>query len=171
MALINCVINFILTWSESCVICSANGPTKFTITNTKLYVPVVTLTTENNIKLLKQLESGFKRTAHWNIYQFKLTKQTQNRYLDYLIDPSFQGVNRISVLSLENKNDRNIHIGYFLPKVEIKDYNVVVDGRNFFHQAIKNDKITYDNIRQTAASQGDDYTTRCLLDYIYFIKI
>ena len=137
MALINCVINFILTWSENCVICSANGPTKFAITNTKLYVPVVTLSTENNIKLLKQLESGFKRTAHWNIYQFKSTKQTQNRYLDYLIDASFQGVNRISVLLLENKNDRNIHIGYFLPKIEIKDYNVVVDGRNFFDQAIK----------------------------------
>ena len=65
-------------------------------------------------------------------------------------------------------DDRNVHTGYFLLKVEIKDYNVVIDGRNFFDQPIKNDKITYDNIRKIANSQEDDYTTGCLLDYICF---
>ena len=95
MPLINCEINLILTWSENCVISSATGATKFAITNTKPYVPVVTLSTEDNVKILKQLGSGFKRSINWNKYQSKLTEQARNRYFDYLIDPSFQGINRI----------------------------------------------------------------------------
>ena len=73
--LINCEINLILNWSENCVIFSATGKTKFATTDTKLYVLVVTLSTEDNVKLLKQLESGFKRTINWNKYQCKLTQQ------------------------------------------------------------------------------------------------
>ena len=69
--------------------------------------------------------------------QSKVTEQTQNRYLDYLIYPGFQGVNRIFIWSFENRTDRNIHTVYFLPKVEIKDYNVMINGRNFFDQTIK----------------------------------
>ena len=69
------------------------------------------------LKLLKQLESGFKRTINSNKYQSKLTEQAQNRYLDYLIDPSFHGVNRIFVLLFENRTDRKVHTGYFLPKI------------------------------------------------------
>ena len=95
MPLINFEINRILTWSENCVISSVTRATKFAITDTKLYVPVVTLSTE----------SGFKRTINQNKYQSKLTEQAQNRYLDYLIDPSFQGVNRRFVLLFENKTD------------------------------------------------------------------
>ena len=76
------------------------------ITETDLYVPVVTLSTQDNIKLLKQLQSGFKRTINWNRYQFKKTNQAQNRYLDFLIDPSFQGVNRSFVLSCKDQNGR-----------------------------------------------------------------
>ena len=94
------------------------------------------------MKLLKQLESGFKRTINWNEYQSKLTEQTQNRHLNYLIDPSFQGVNELFVLSFVNKNFRKVQRGYFLPKVEIKNYNVLIDGKNFFDQPIKHDKIT-----------------------------
>ena len=126
------------------------------------------LSTEDNVKLLKQLESCFKRTINWNKYQSKLTQQTQNRYLDYLIDPSFQIANTLFVLSFENKNDRIVHTGYFLSKVKIKDYNPVTHGRNIFDQPIKNGKITYDSIRKIATGQGDDYATGCLLDYIYF---
>ena len=66
---------------------------------------------------MKQLESGFKRTINSNKYQSKLTEQAQNRYLDYLIDPSFHGVNRIFVLLFENRTDRKVHTGYFLPKI------------------------------------------------------
>ena len=69
------------------------------------------------LKLLKQLESGFKRTINSNKYQSKLTEQAQNRYLDYLIDPNFHGVNRIFVLLFENRTDRKVHAGYFLPKI------------------------------------------------------
>ena len=111
MPLINCEISPILTWSKNCFSSSATGAKEFAITDTKLYVPVVTLSTEDNMKLLKQLESAFKRTINWNKYQ------AQNRYLDYLIDPSFQGVNRLFVLSFKHKYDRNVHTGYFLPEV------------------------------------------------------
>ena len=70
------------------------------------------------LKLLKQLESGFKRTINSNKYQSKLKEQAQNRYLDYLIDPNFHGVNRIFVLLFENRTDRKVHTGYFLPKIQ-----------------------------------------------------
>ena len=122
----------------------------FKINDTKLYVLVVTLSTQENIKLLKQLESGFKRTINWNKYLAKTTNQVQNRYLDFLIDPSFQGVNRLFVLSFKDADGQKGHKQYYLPTVEIKDYNVMIDGRNFFDQPIKNDLKTYDNIRMTA---------------------
>ena len=56
----------------------------------------------------------------------------------------------------------------YLPNVEIKGYNVMIDGKIFFDESIKNDKITYENIRKIATGQGDDYTTDCLLNYVYF---
>ena len=117
---------------------------------------------------MKQLESGFKKTINWYKYQSKLEQLPQNRYLNYLIDPSFQGVNRLFVLSFENEDDRNVHIKYYIPNVEIKHYNVIVDGRKLFDQPIKNNLKTYDNIRKTATGQGDVYTASCLLDYPYF---
>ena len=120
-----------------CYFFSSCRQKKIAITDTKLYVPAVTLSTEDNVKLLKQFQSGFKRTINWNKYQSKLTEQAKNRYLDYLNDPSFQGENKLFVLSFENKSDRIVYTGYFLPKVKIKDYNVVIDGRNFFDQPIK----------------------------------
>ena len=93
----------------------------FQITDTKLYVLVVTLSTRENIKFLKQLESGFKRIINWNKYLPKTTNQARNRYLDYLIDPSFQGVNRLFVLSFKDNNGRESQKQYYLPTVEIKD--------------------------------------------------
>ena len=93
------------------------------MTYTKPYVPVVTFSTEGNVKLLKQLESGFKRKINWNKNQSKLTEQAQNRYLDYLVDPSFQGVNRLFVLSFENKTDREVHTGSYLLKKEIRNFS------------------------------------------------
>ena len=168
MSLINCEVNLILTWSKDCVITNSEGEAKFAITETKLYVPVVTLSTQDNAKLLQQLKSGFKRTINWNKYQSDPKTYAQNRYLNHLVDPSFQGVNKLFVLSFENENDRTSHSTYYLPKVEIKDYNVMIDGKNFFDQPVKNDKVTYENIRKIATGQGDDYTTGCLLDYSYF---
>ena len=102
--LINCEISLQLKWSRNCVIITEtenNQNPSFQINDTKLYVSVVTLLNQENIKLLKQLESGFKRTINWNKYLAKTTNQARNRYLDYLIYSSFQGVNRLFLLSFE----------------------------------------------------------------------
>ena len=168
MPLINCEVNLILTWSKDCVITNSTGEGKFKITETKLYVPVVTLSTQDNAKLLQQLKSGFKRTINWNKYKSNMKTYAQTRYLNHLINPSFQRVNRPFVLSFENENGRTSHSTYYLPKVEIKDYNVMIDGKNFFDQPINSMNKTYENIRKIAIGQGDDYTTGCLLDYTYF---
>ena len=120
--------------------------TTFVITDTKLYVPVVTLSTQDNAKLHEQLKSCFKRTINWNKYQLKISPERQNQYLDFLIDRRFQGVNRLFVLSFENENDRTVHTKYYLSNVEIKDYNVMIDGKNFFDQPVKSSVRTYDKI-------------------------
>ena len=83
---------------------------------------------------------------------------------------SFQGINRLFVLSFKNYDGRKSYKQYYLPTLKIKDYNVVIDGRNSFNHPIKNDLKTYDNIRKIATGEGDDYTTGCLLDYHYFKK-
>ena len=101
VSLINCEINFILTWSNKCVLSNDTKATTFPITDTKLYVPVVTLSTQDNAKLLQQLKSGFKRTINWNKYQSKVKIQAQNPYLDYLgskKEVNFQGVNRLFIV-------------------------------------------------------------------------
>ena len=155
MPLINCEVNIILTWSKDCVITNSTVAEKFTITETKLYVPVVSLSTEDNAKLLQLLKSSFKRTINWNKYESSVRRFAQNRYLNYLINPNFQGVNRLFLLSFENENDRTSHSTYYLPKVEIKDYNVMIDGRNFFDQWIDSLAKTYEHIRKIAMVQGD----------------
>ena len=136
MPLINCEVNLILTWTKDCVITNSTGDGNFAITETKLYVPVVTLSTQDNAKLLQQLKSGFKRTISWNKYESNTKTYAQNRYLNHLNNPSFQVVNRLFVLSFENENGRTSHSTYYLPNVEIKDYNVMIDGKNFFDQPI-----------------------------------
>ena len=168
MPLINCEVNLILTWSSTCVITESNGAGTFAITDTKLYVPVVTLSTQENTKFFQQLKSGFKRVINWNKYLSKPELLAQNPNLNHLVEPSFQGVNRIFVLQFEGDNNRTAHDSYYLPTVEIKDYNIMLNGENFFDQPIKNNKVTYDNIRKIATGQGDDYTTGYLLDYPYF---
>ena len=132
MPLTACEINLILTWSVDCVIFSVTGVTKFKITDTKVCIPVATWSTQYNAKLLKQLKSAFKRKINWNKYQPKVSPERQNQYLDFFIDPIFQGVNRLLVLSFEDEENSNAHTGCYLPKVEIKDYIVMTDGKNFF---------------------------------------
>ena len=171
MPLINCEVNLILTWSSTCVLIATNIDDQnatFAITDTKLYVPVVTLSTQENTKFFQQLKSGFKRVINWNKYLSKPELLAQNPNLNHLVEPSFQGVNRFFVLAFENDDDRTSSDEYYLPTVEIKDYNIIINGENFFDQPIKNNKATYDNIRKIATGQGDDYITGCLLDYPYF---
>ena len=168
MPLINCEVNLILTWSSACVINNSTGAGRFAITDTKLYVPLITLSTQDNSKLLQQLKSGFKRVINWNKYLSKPELLAQNPNLNNLFKPSFQGVNRLFVLAFENDTQRTSHTGPYLSYVEIKNYNGLINGENFFDQPIKNNKVTYESIRKIATGQGDDYTTGCLLDYPYF---
>ena len=168
MLLINCEVSLILTWSSTCVIANYTGAGTFAITDTKLYVPVITLSTQDNSKLLQQLKSGLKRVINWNKCLSKPELLAQNPHLNHLVEPSFQGVNRLFVLAFENATQRTSYSGYYLPNVEIKNYNVMINGENCFDQRIKNNEVTYKNIRKIATGQGDDYTTGCLLDYPYF---
>ena len=162
-----------LDWSANCVIISTNNANQvptFTITETHLYVPVVTLSTQDSSKLLPQLKNGFKRTIAWNKYLIKPELLAQNANLNHLIEPSFQGVNRLFVLAFENNDQRTSNKRLYTQTIEIKDYNVLIDGKNFFDQPVRNDKVTYENIRKIAIGKGDDYTSGCLLDYTYFKK-
>ena len=186
MSLINCEINLILTWSENCVLTSkatrkanpdvnpaitaVNNPTNvtFKITDTKLYVPVVTLSTKDDNNFLEQLKSGFKRTIKWNKYRSEMTNQTKNNNLNYLIDPTFTKVNRLFVLSFENENDRTSFSKYYVPNVQIKDFNVLIDGKSFFDMPIKNSEETHEKIIEMG--RNNYYTTGNLLDYEYFSK-
>ena len=168
MLLINCEDNLILTWSKDCVIINSTGAEKFEITDAHLYVTVVSLSAQDNSKLNQQLKSDFKRTTNWSKYQSSIKPYAKIRYLNHFVDPSFHGVNRHFALSFENENDITSHSTYYLPKVEVKDYNLMIDGKNVFDQPINSDLKTYENIRRIATGQGDDYTTGCLLDYSYF---
>ena len=148
MRLINCKVNLILTWSADFMIYTdvANQIPTFTITETNLYVLVVTLSTQDNAKLLPQLKSGFKRTISWNKYLSKPELLARNPNLNYLVKPSFQGVNKLFALAFENDAQRTSDKRYYLPNVQIKDYNVMIDGKKFFDQPLKNDKVTHKNI-------------------------
>ena len=138
MPLINCKIHLELNWSKECVM-SAIADTTFKITNTRLYVPIVTFSSKDNVKLVKLFEEEFKRPVYWNEYQTK--KETRNLYNKNLtrfpLDASFQRVRRLFVLAFDNtdndaKNvERNSHTKYFLPRVDITNCNVLNDGRNF----------------------------------------
>ena len=99
MPLINCEINLDLNWSKKCVKVATNTDqdTAFSVTDTRLYVPVVTLSSQDNAKVLEQLIHGFKRIINWKRYQSKISTERPNQYLDYLNDPSFQGCNRLFV--------------------------------------------------------------------------
>ena len=118
---------------------------EFQIKDTKLYVPVVTLSTENEKKLLEQLKSGFKRTAKWNKYRSQTTIQNNNNNLNYLIDPKFTKVNRLFVLLFgrnaeENnttKDHRDSFSHYCVLNVEIKDFNVLIGAKSFFDLPVK----------------------------------
>ena len=131
-----------------------------------MYVPVGTLSAENDNKLLGQLKIGFKRTIKWNKYRSEMSNQTKNNNLNYLIDPTFANVNRLFVLSFENEDDRTSFSKYYVPKIEIKDFNVSIDGKQFFEIPVKNKEEAYEAIIEM--SKNNDYTIGNLLNYEYF---
>ena len=140
----------------------------FKTTDTKLYVPVVSLSTEHDKKILERLRTGFKGTIKWNKYRSEMSKQTKTNNLNYLIDSRFDKVNRLFVLTFKNEEDRTSFWKYHTPKVEIKDFNVLTDGKSFFDVPVKNNEETYKLV--IALSKSNDYTTSNLLDYEYFSK-
>ena len=188
IALISCEVSLALSWSVNCVIISLekrlvtqaaqgdnpaiydDSPTNatFKTTDCKLHVPVVTLSAENDNKLLEQLKTGFKRTIKWNKYRSEMSNQTKNNNLNDLIDPTFTNVNRIFVLSFENKNDRTSFSKYYVPKVEVKVFNVLIDGKSFFEIPVKNKEEAYEAIIEM--SKNNDYTAGNLMDYEYSSK-
>ena len=158
--------------------------TTFKITNTKLYVPIVTLSSKDNVKLVKLLEEGFKKPVYWTEYQRKIESRNpeNNNLTRFLLDASFQGDRRLFVFAFNNTtvnvpNDpvnntnnrvwRDSYTKSSLPRVNITIYNVLIDGRNFYDQSINDVVKQYDEIRKTSTGQGDDYTTGSLLDYQY----
>ena len=145
-----------------------NQGATFEITETNLYVPVITLSPQDYTKLLPRLKSGFKRIINWNKYLAKPELLRRNLNLNHLVEPSFRGVIRLFILAFGNDTQITSSKRYYLPNVEIKDYNVMIDGKNVFDQPTKNNKVTYENIRKIATGQGDGYTMGYLLDYIYF---
>ena len=130
-----------------------------------MHVPVVTLSAEND-KLFGQLKTGFKRTNKWNKYRSEMSNQSKNNNLKYLIDPTFTNVNRLFVLTFENEDDRTSFSKYYVPKVEIKDFNVLIDGKPLFEIPVKNKEEAYEAIIKMNKNNG--YTTGNLLDYEYF---
>ena len=177
MPLINCKVYLELNWIGNCILSSAGDTAKFGIIGAKLHVPIVTLSTKDSANLTKQLSKGFKRSVYWNNYETKPAKVIEKgKNLYELLNASFQGVKRLFVLAYVIAADDNAdqepgikdNKKYFLPRGEIKNYNVLIDGRNFYDQPINDLIKQYDEIRKVSTGYGDDYTTGCLLDYAYF---
>ena len=182
--LISCEASLELKWNKICVITSLeerqvdagppvvrdNSPTGATlaINDCKLYIPVVTLTKNDEIKLLTNLKSGFKREIIWNKYRSQMTTEAINNNLNILIDPTFTNVNRLFVLAYQNVDDRHSYDEFYLPKVMVKDYNVIIDELAFFDLPIKTEEEAYEKIIDIC--RNNEYTTGNLLDYDYFKK-
>ena len=178
----------ILTWSKNCVLADmtvdaaadpaivAPSGARIKITDTKLYVPVVTLSNKNDTKLLEQLKSGFKKSIKWNKYRSQMTIQPQNNNLNYLIDPTFTNVDRLFVFSFqiiagENntaKDCRDSFSHYYVPNVKINNFHVLIDGKRFFGLPVKNEEEVYKKIIDM--SNNNHFTIGNLLDFGYFKK-
>ena len=160
--------------------------TTFKIADAKLYVPIVTLSIEDNAKLSKSLGKGFKRSIYCNKYNVidnrvvEIAHNNEEKYIRELLDSSYQGVKRLFVLAYDDKADDNNHNNqvsinsfkkYFLARVKIENYIIEIDEWNFYDESINDSVKQYDKIRKNSTEQSDDYTTGCLLDFAYFEKI
>ena len=153
MPLINCKVGFLLGWYEECILSNAGNAATFTITDAKLYVPIVTLKAEDNTKLSKLLSKGFKRPIYWNEYKVipnkivEIAANNEEKYIRELLDSSYQGVKRLFVLAYNNTaGDNQVSVDsykkYFLPRVKIENCNIEIDGKNFYDQPINDTSNT-----------------------------
>ena len=168
-----------LKWNKTCVITSQQvgvnldggntaAPTgaALTINNCKLYIPVVTLSKDDEIKLLTNFKSGFTREIIWNKYRSQMTTEAISHNLNILIDLTFTNVNRLFVLAYQTADDRQSFSQFYLPKVMVKDFNVFIDKLAFFHLPIKTEEEGYEKIIDIG--RNNEYPTGNSLDYDYF---
>ena len=153
MPLINCKIKLNLTWKKECVLSTADGDAVFIINDTKLYVPVVTLSKEDNKDFIEQQNKGFQRSIYWNEYKTKeLTEDADANVFKYInLDPSFQGLNRLFVMAynrVDGQPTRNGQRKYYLPRIGLNKCNVIIDGRNFYDNPIKSDIEKYRELKK-----------------------
>ena len=146
--LINCEVSLELKWNKNCVITTSSK--------------------DDEIKLLTNLKSGFKREIIWNKYRSQMTTEAINNNLNILIDPTFTNINRLFVLAYQNADDRQSFSQFYLPKVLVKDFNFIIDKLAFFDLPIKTEEKTYEKFIDI--SRNNEYTTGSSLDYDYFKK-
>ena len=175
MLLINCKIKLNLTWKKECVLSTGAGEAVFIINDIKLYVPVVTLSKEDNKGFIEQQNKGFQRFIYWNEYKTKEVNEDDdaNVFKCINLDPSFQGVNRLFVMAYNRVNGqptRNGQRKYYLPRISLNKYNVIIDGQKFYENPIESDIEKYRELKKVMIGKGEDYTTGSLLDYNYFDK-
>ena len=173
--LVNCKIKLNLTWKKKYVLSNQAGDAVFIINDTKMYVPVVTLSKEDNKDFLEQQNKGFRRSIYWNEYKTKGKDENANaNNFKYIYsDLSFQGVNRLFVMAYNRENGQPTINGqrkYYLPRIDLNKYNVTVDRRNFYDNPIESDIEKYREIKKVMIGKGEDYTTGSLLDFNYFLK-
>ena len=184
MPLISCEIFLELKLNKNCIITSLeerevdDGPpvvrddspagATLAINDCKLHIPVVTFSKDDEIKLLTNLKSGFTREIELNKYRSQMSTEEENNNLNILIDPTFTNVNRLFLLAYQNANDRQSFSQFYLPRVMIKDFNVIIDKLAFFDLPIKNEEEAYEKIIDI--SRNNECTTGNLLDYYYFKK-
>ena len=179
---IDCKVELSLEWYKNCIFSSAGENATFTITDTKRYVPIVTLSAEDKAKLSKLLGEWFKRSVYWNKCKvignktLEIAANNEEKSIRELLDSSGRGVKILFVLAYNNIEGNNqVSIDsfrkYFLPRIKIKNYNIEIDGRNFYDQSINDSIKQYDEIRKISTGQCDDYTTACLLDFACFEKL
>ena len=180
----SCEVSLELKWDKNCVITSlqkrdieaahparvGNSPTDaiLEIDKCEFYIPTVTLSKDDEIKSLTNLKSGFKREIIWNEYRSQMPMEVANNNLNILVDPTFTNVNRLFVLAYQTADNRQSHSQFYLPKVMVKDYNVIIDKLVFFDLPIKTKEEAYEKIIDI--SKNNEYTTGNLLDYDYFKK-
>ena len=175
MPLINCKIKSNLTWKKERVLSTDAGDAVFIINDTKMYVPVVTLSKEDNKDFIEQQNKGFQRSIYWNEYKTKeINEDAGANVFKYIkLDPSFQGVNRLFLMAYNRANGqptRNGQQKYYLPRTDLEKYNVIIDGRNFYNNPIESDIEKYRELKKVMIGKGEDYTTGSLLDFNYLKK-
>ena len=146
MPLINCKIKLNLTWKKECVLSADAGNAVFIINDTKMFVPVVTLSKEDNKDFIEQQNKGFQRSIYWNEYKTKEINENADA------------------------NARDDQRKYYLPRIDLNKYNVIIDGRNFYDNPIESDIEKYRELKKVMIGKGEDYTAGSLLDFDYIKK-